>query len=114
MIYDTVGYGRLDFLLAITLPADEYFGIDEPQTHVLAHITEAKDVDNDATMNLVTYREYGRSFILDVKNVENVCGRILTKGVVGRGEWAIIDRSAGVARTNFQVDEHESGDENDK
>jgi hypothetical protein len=111
MVYDTVGYGRLDFVLAITLPADEDFGIDEPQTHILVHITEVKDVDNDAAIELVTYRDYGRSFILDVKNVENVCGRIFTKGVVQRGEWAIIDRSVGVARMDFQVEEHDSGDE---
>jgi hypothetical protein len=87
----TVSYGCLHFLLVITLPADKYFRIKEPQTHVLTHITEAKDMDNDAMMNLVTYWEYGQSFILDVKNIKNVCGQIFTKGVVGKGKWAIID-----------------------
>ncbi|CCO37743.1 hypothetical protein BN14_11902 [Rhizoctonia solani AG-1 IB] len=118
-----VGYGRLDFILALTFPRktppqresqSDANGDDEDLeaiTHVLAHITEAKDVDQDATVELVTYRDYGRSFILDIKNVENVAGRVWTRGVRRTGEWAIIDRSGGVARAEFNVEEHGSDDE---
>jgi hypothetical protein len=76
---------------------------------------EAKDVDSDATINLVTYREYGQSFILDVRTSKTcVCRRIFMTGVVERGEWAILDCSTGVAHTDFQVEEHEPRDENDE
>ncbi|KAG8746105.1 hypothetical protein FRC11_012868, partial [Ceratobasidium sp. 423] len=123
-----IGYGRLDFILAITLPrktpppveqandesdTGEDDEDDEPITHVLAHVTEAKDVDGDAALELITYQKEGRSFILDVKNVEHVAGRVWTQGVRRAGEWAIIDRSGGVARAEFQVDEHGSEDEDE-
>ncbi|CCO35803.1 hypothetical protein RSOLAG1IB_11370 [Rhizoctonia solani AG-1 IB] len=118
-----VGYGRLDFILALTFPRktppqresqSDANGDNEDLeaiTHVLAHITEAKDVDQDATVELVTYRDYGRSFILDIKNVENVAARVWTQGVQRTGEWVIIDRSGGVARAEFNVEEHGSNDE---
>ncbi|CCO37709.1 hypothetical protein BN14_11868 [Rhizoctonia solani AG-1 IB] len=118
-----VGYGHLDFILALTLPQktppqresqSDTNGDDEDVeaiTHVLAHTTEAKAVDQDATVELVTYRDYGRSFILDIKNVENVAGRVWTRGVRRTGGWAIIDRSGGVARAEFNVEEHGSDDE---
>jgi hypothetical protein len=94
-------YGRLDYILALTLPEDEFFGIDRPQTFILAHITEAKGSEGDASENIVSYRQMGRSFILDIKSVENVVGRVETKGVVAAGEWVIIDRSSTTCRTTF-------------
>jgi hypothetical protein len=83
-----VGYGRLYFILALTLPqmtplqqesqpetnADEKYL--EAIAHVLAHIMEAKDVDRDTTVELVTYQDYGQLFIVDTKNVENIVGRV--------------------------------------
>ncbi|KDN36991.1 hypothetical protein RSAG8_10444, partial [Rhizoctonia solani AG-8 WAC10335] len=118
-----IGYGRLDFILAFTLARktpppnqqgdelDEGEDEGEPSTHVLAQITEAKGVEGDATTELITYREFGRSFILDIKNVEHVVARVYTQGVRPNGEWAIIDRSQGVARAEFGVDEHSSEEE---
>ncbi|KDN35864.1 hypothetical protein RSAG8_11226, partial [Rhizoctonia solani AG-8 WAC10335] len=118
-----IGYGRLDFILAFTLarktPPPNQQGDeldagedeDEPSTHVLAQITEAKGVEGDATTELITYREFGRSFILDIKNVEHAVARVYTQGVRPNGEWAIIDRSQGVAHVEFGVDEHSSEEE---
>ncbi|KDN42056.1 hypothetical protein RSAG8_07101, partial [Rhizoctonia solani AG-8 WAC10335] len=118
-----IGYGRLDFILAVTLarktpppaPQQDEPNIvevnEEPRTHVLAHITEAKGVEGDATTELITYRDFGRSFILDVKNIEHVVARVFTRGVRPNGEWVIIDRSQGVARAEFGVDEHGSEEE---
>ncbi|QRV88077.1 hypothetical protein RhiJN_16095 [Ceratobasidium sp. AG-Ba] len=36
------GYGRLDFIVALTLPAAPEFGVDKPQFHILAHITKPR------------------------------------------------------------------------
>ena len=120
-----IGYGRLDFILAVTLPRkipppdQRAEGSDvgeddedtEPRTHVLAHITEARGVEQDAATELTTYREYGRSFVLDIKNVEHVAGRVFTRGVRPAGEWVIIDRSKWVVRAEFGVEEHDSEEE---
>ncbi|KEP45905.1 transposase family Tnp2 protein [Rhizoctonia solani 123E] len=126
-----VGYGRLDLILVITLagktPPDddddenenekdkEDKGEDEdeaePITHVLAQITEAKGVEGDATTELITYRELGRSFVLDIKNVEHVAARVFTRGQEPNGEWVVVDRSQGVARAEFAVNEHGSDEE---
>ncbi|KEP45120.1 hypothetical protein V565_315060 [Rhizoctonia solani 123E] len=90
------GYGRLDFIVVVPLPhktpprkesddsdteTNEEEEELEPVTHVLAQITEAKGVEGDATTKLHTYRELGRTFILDVKNVEHVVARVFTRAV---------------------------------
>ncbi|EUC54718.1 hypothetical protein RSOL_068130, partial [Rhizoctonia solani AG-3 Rhs1AP] len=36
------GYGRLDFIVALTLPPNKTFNIKELELHILAHITEAR------------------------------------------------------------------------
>jgi hypothetical protein len=99
------GYGRLDFILALTLPADPDFDIDTPQLHILAHITEAKDADGDATTEFISYTQLGRSFILDIQSIENVVGRVKTHGMRESGEWVIVDRSNGMCRTVFHQEE---------
>ncbi|QRV84316.1 Transposase family tnp2 [Ceratobasidium sp. AG-Ba] len=67
---DETGYGRLDFILAITLPANPRFNIESPQLHVLAHITQAEGAIGDASTQLVSYTKMGRSFVLDITSVE--------------------------------------------
>ncbi|CAE6432374.1 unnamed protein product [Rhizoctonia solani] len=44
---DVYAYGRLDFILAITLPASKRFKIERPTVHVLAHITEADGAEEE-------------------------------------------------------------------
>ncbi|KAG9121451.1 hypothetical protein FRC07_002590 [Ceratobasidium sp. 392] len=83
---DVIGYGRLDFILALTLPANPLFGIDEPQLHILAHVTEAKDATGDATVERVSYTKLGRSFVLDVTSIKRAVGRAETCGVNPSGE----------------------------
>ncbi|KAG8688743.1 hypothetical protein FRC08_011278, partial [Ceratobasidium sp. 394] len=79
------GYGRLDFVLALVLPPNPDFNIQEPQLHILAHLTEAKDASGDATTEHVSYMKLGRSFILDVTAIENVVGRVETRGETPSG-----------------------------
>ncbi|KAB5590246.1 hypothetical protein CTheo_6324 [Ceratobasidium theobromae] len=108
---EVVGYGRLEFILAITFPVDLEHNIDAPTTHVLALITEAKDVEGDATREMISFRKFGRSFVLDITSVKNVAGRVFTKAKRDAGEWVIIDRSGEICQTDFQVDEHGGEDD---
>ena len=108
-----VGYGRLDFILAITLPPNPRFDIDEPTLHILAQITEARDAEGDASTEPVSYTELGRTFILDITAIEHVVGRMETRGMRPAGEWVIIDRSNNFSRTVFQEEEAEYKDGED-
>ncbi|GAB1528270.1 hypothetical protein RhiTH_011462 [Rhizoctonia solani] len=104
-------YGRLDFILAVTFPTDQENEIDAPTTHVLAHITEAKDVEGDAAKERISFTKFGQLFVLDITSVKNVAGRVFTRATREAGEWVIIDCSGGICRTDFRVDEHDSDNE---
>ncbi|KAG8692847.1 hypothetical protein FRC08_009492 [Ceratobasidium sp. 394] len=102
-----IGYGRLDFILAISLPPDPDFGVDRSQLHILAHLTEAKDAHGDASTELVSYSKLGRSFILDITTLDHVVGRVETRGKKPGGEWVIVDRSGSLCATVFHQPEEE-------
>ncbi|QRV73589.1 Transposase family tnp2 [Ceratobasidium sp. AG-Ba] len=99
------GYGRLDFILALTLPAAPEFGANEPQFHILAHITEAKDARGDASIERISYTKLGRSFVLDITSVKHVVGRVETRGEKAGREWVIVDRSESLCPTVFHQEE---------
>lgn len=107
------GYGRLDYLLALTLPQNNHFDITRQQLFILAHLTEAKGAEGDAANELVSYQKMGRSFVLDVKAVENVVGQVETKAVVSGGEYVIIDRSNSLCRTAFRSMKNRDADFDD-
>ncbi|KAJ1301859.1 hypothetical protein OPQ81_009086 [Rhizoctonia solani] len=102
---DVYAYGRLEFIIAITLPASEDFDITEPKLHVLAYITEAEGAEGDASCEMLTFTKFGRSIVLDILSVLNLAGRIYTRGVIKTGEWAIIDRGESLQRTAFDIPE---------
>ncbi|KAF8594035.1 hypothetical protein BDV93DRAFT_581255, partial [Ceratobasidium sp. AG-I] len=106
-----ISYGRLDFILAITFTPDLCFAINEPALHILAQITEAKDAEGDASTELISYTELGRTFVLDIIAIEQVVGRVETQGVRPAGEWVIIDCSDNISRTVFQPEEQEYEDD---
>ncbi|CEL56160.1 hypothetical protein RSOLAG1IB_07613 [Rhizoctonia solani AG-1 IB] len=108
---DVYAYGRLDFILAITLPANQRFKVDTPKLHVLAHITEADGAEGDAASELITFTKFGRSIVLDVSSVLSLAGRVFTRGAKATGEWAIIDRSEDIQRTAFDIPEEDQEDE---
>ncbi|CCO34038.1 hypothetical protein BN14_08130 [Rhizoctonia solani AG-1 IB] len=103
---EAFGYGRLDFIIALTLPPSRKFKLKDPKLHILAHVTEAKGAEGDARTELVSFTQVGRSVILDVSSVKNVVGRVYTTGVKPSGEWYIIDRSSGACETAFHPPEH--------
>jgi hypothetical protein len=76
-------------------------------------MTKAKGVESDAMTKFITHQDFGQSIILDIKNVEHVVTRVYTRGVQPNNEWAIVDRSQGVARAAFGVDEHGSEEEDE-
>ncbi|KAB5589425.1 hypothetical protein CTheo_7136 [Ceratobasidium theobromae] len=94
-------YGRLDYILALTLPESEDFNIPKSRLYILAHIMEAKGTSGDAADTLVSFRQMGRSFVVNVRAIENVVGRVETKGVILSGEWVIVDRSNNACQTSF-------------
>ncbi|CAE6439581.1 unnamed protein product, partial [Rhizoctonia solani] len=103
---DAFGYGRLDFIIALTCPPNRRFNIEEPELHILAQITEAKGAEGDAANEFVSFTQFGRSVILDVTSVLSVVGRVCTTGIKALGEWYIIDRSVGTCETVFQPPQH--------
>ncbi|KAG9097599.1 hypothetical protein FS749_005930 [Ceratobasidium sp. UAMH 11750] len=108
-----IGYGHLDFILAISLPPDPDFGVEQSQLHILAHLTEAKDAEGDASTELVSYTKLGPSFILDITTLDHVVGRAETRGKKTGGEWVIVDRSSSLCPTVFyQPEEEFEEDEN--
>ncbi|CAE6462456.1 unnamed protein product [Rhizoctonia solani] len=108
---DVYAYGRLDFILAITLPANQRFKINTPKLHVLAQITEADGAEGDAASELITFTKFGRSIVLDVSSVLSLAGRVFTRGAKATGEWAIIDRSEDIQQTAFDIPEEDQEDE---
>lgn len=87
--------------------------MESPTLHILTHITEAKGADGNAAAEFVSFTEFSRSVILDISVLENIVGRVETRGLKAAGEWYIVDRSDGLCRTVVHPEEHEfEGDEN--
>lgn len=92
----TTEYGRLECILVIELAPNPVLGITHTTTKILADLTPCDCVGEDATIEPVSYRRFQPGRILDIQAVENVVGRILS-----RGDWYMIDRSVDGARTAF-------------
>ncbi|QRV93503.1 hypothetical protein RhiJN_21521 [Ceratobasidium sp. AG-Ba] len=72
------GYGCLDFILAIALPADPRSRSDikfPQQHHILIYKTEPKGAIGDASTRLILYTKIGQPFVLDITAVKSVVGR---------------------------------------
>ncbi|KAF8748684.1 hypothetical protein RHS01_10635 [Rhizoctonia solani] len=80
---DVNAYGQLDFILAITLPA------------------EAQKVMQASKM--IAFTKFGRLIILDISLVMNLAGRVFTRGVVATGEWIIINQGKAIQQTAFDI-----------
>ncbi|CUA77703.1 hypothetical protein RSOLAG22IIIB_12773 [Rhizoctonia solani] len=52
---DEFGYGRFNFVIALSLPPSITFNIEEPELHILGHITEAKGTEGDAANDCLVY-----------------------------------------------------------
>ncbi|KAI0070886.1 hypothetical protein K474DRAFT_1737601 [Panus rudis PR-1116 ss-1] len=99
---NVVAYGQLQRILQCSLPQANFWENLSGKTLLLAVITPFRTNGKDATIELTTYRRVNAPVVLDIRHIENVVGRIHTGN-----QWAIVDRSDGLAKTIFTVDEHE-------
>lgn len=102
-------YGCLQQIIACQLPGTKFWNDQSKKINtglfllglVEPCITEGKD----ATEEVVFYNSTKTSRIMNLVAISSVVGRVRT-----RNKWGIIDRSRGVARTDF-VDEEEDEEE---
>jgi hypothetical protein len=90
------------------LDPDSLFDIDLPEHYLLALVHPCPTKGVDASVHPVIYRTTDfrteATVIIDLKDVENVVGRVELPEIGGYG---IIDRVMGCARLTFAVDDNE-------
>ena len=102
-------YGRLERILEVTIPDQDFWGDYKDKTVLLALITPCKTKGTDATKILTTYTMMTAQIIVDLQAISSVVGRIKS-----RNTWTIIDRSTEYARTEFiPPDDQRIGDVDD-
>ena len=89
-------YGRLERILEVKIPDQEFWGDYRGKTVLLAHITPCKTKGTDGAKTLTTYTTMTAEIIVDLQAISSVVGRIKS-----RKTWTIIDRSTDYARTEF-------------
>ena len=94
-------YGELQDIFVITVPASPALGLLLPEQVILAGIRTCTLDDRTAPggLDIHYYTHTGRYEVVDIKNVQCLVGRVLD-----RGQWAIIDRSGGLARALYVED----------
>ena len=94
-------YGELQDIFVITVPASPALGLLLPEQVILAGIQTCMLDDRTAPggLDIHYYTHTGRYEVVDIKNVQCLVGRVLD-----RGQWAIIDRSGGLARALYVED----------
>ncbi|CAE6478130.1 unnamed protein product [Rhizoctonia solani] len=100
------GYRHLNFIIAITLPASKKFTLQDPELHILTHITEAKGAKGNALTKFVLFTQFGFLVILNISSVQSVVGHVYTTGMKALGEWYIIYCSLSLCKTVFHPPEH--------
>lgn len=106
-------YGCLEFILACTLPNSPFWQGHrkklQNETFLLGLVQPCNTDGKDATEETVFYTTTRASLIINLLTISSVVGRVETQ----RG-WGIVDRSKGVARTEFaQNDLDEEDDDGD-
>ena len=88
-------YGQLETIFSIPFPAATELGLDEPFKVVVAAIWKAK-TSVKTPLHIPYYSEMGGMEVVDISVIKCLVGRI-----EDRGEWAIVDRTAGLAQADF-------------
>ncbi|KZT72992.1 hypothetical protein DAEQUDRAFT_743254 [Daedalea quercina L-15889] len=95
-------YGELQDIFVLKMPASQTLKLTEPEHLVLAGIRTCT-LDNRSApggLDIHYYTNTGRYEVIDMKNIQCLVGRIFD-----RGQWAIVDRSGGLARAMYNDDE---------
>src|SRR3954447_140574 len=89
-------YGRLEYIIVCELPDTAFFGQLKGQTRLLALVTPCNTNGKDATKTVTTYSHQTAATVIDLQSIEAVVGCVAT-----HNQWAIIDRTDGLAQTIF-------------
>ena len=92
----TTGYGRLLSIFEVKIAASCALKLNQDTTYLLADLEPCNTDGKDAAKEVVCYSTSKAPVIINLLLVESVVGRVHS-----RGEWYIIDRSNGEARTVF-------------
>ncbi|KAJ7801429.1 hypothetical protein B0H14DRAFT_3783311 [Mycena olivaceomarginata] len=96
----TTSYGQLQHIFVVTLRAAVELGLEEPETIILAAVTECEiTAHNDLDMHY--YRREHPVQIVEMTSIQCLVGRIKT---TNGHDWVIIDRSGSLARPHYDPD----------
>lgn len=96
----TTFYGQLRHIFVVKLPATPELELEQPQTLILAAVTECKiTAHNDLDMHY--YSTESPLQVVDMSSVQCLVGRIKT---THGNKWVIIDRSGSLARPYYDPD----------
>ena len=87
--------GQVETFFSVLLPAVAELELDKPFKVVVAAIRKVK-TSLKTPLSISYYNEMGGMEIIDISVIKCLVGRI-----EDRGEWAIVDRTAGLAQANF-------------
>ncbi|KAI0071734.1 hypothetical protein K474DRAFT_1606422, partial [Panus rudis PR-1116 ss-1] len=104
-----VAYGQLQRIIQCDIPDDASWNNLKGKTFLYAAVVPFRTNGRDATKEITTYSTTNAPIILDLRQIENVVGRVYTQN-----KWSIIDRSDGLARTVFMVEEDAVAEEADE
>ncbi len=103
-------YGCLQQIIACELPATPFWRNNSSKLKsglFLLGLVEPCNTDGiDATERVVFYNSTRAPRIINLMTISSVVGRVKT-----RNKWGIVDRSKGVARTDFINGEDEEEEE---
>ena len=88
-------YGQVETFFSVPLPAAAELELDEPFKVVVAAIRKVR-TSLKTPLSIPYYSEMGGMEVVDISVIKCLVGRI-----EDCGEWAIIDRTAGLARGDF-------------
>ena len=95
-------YGQLIAVIVCMLPSHTLFYTKVPTRRSFALIKLCCTSGEDATLQSVTFLEFGTEYIIDLAAIRCVVGRVQ---VGNAGRWGIIDRSEVYADTSGQEED---------
>ena len=101
-------YGQLERILVCSLGDERIWGDSRNSMLLLALVRPVKSDGEDAALTTVIFSQYLAPVITDLRNVKAVVGRVET-----RRRWGIVDRSMGIAKPAFALDETEDYHQDD-
>ena len=100
-------FGQLEHVIVLNLtgslpgiPADS----SSCGSFLLGIVRTCSIQESNDLLDIHYYTHTGRYEVVDIKNVQCLVGRILD-----RGQWAIVDRSGGLARAFYVEDDEDEG-----